>query len=182
VFTEEAMCAGTGPTLWDYAYDADASWMAVPALPYVGAYAVTIVRDPWSTVKSMCDRAWFIGDGTQRYARVIRRHRREVFRWPDMPDRALAFWIEWNTAAVIGSDRLDNIWAPFIVECAAYCEVDITEDAADKALAEVSTSTNHLNDGMRRPYYDHRIDEFDFEPMLLDHAMLLWERWSHAGE
>lgn len=89
-------------------WEADASWMAVPMLGWLRTarahHVVLITRHPADAVRSLLGLGIF--DRWDDYQAVIREVTPLTMAQPTAPDRALAHWVAWNTAASLCADEV----------------------------------------------------------------------------
>lgn len=90
-------------------YEADASWLAVPALPFLDddVDVMVVLRRPLDVVQSLLDLGFF--EEYNDYHAVIQIATPLTLAERTPQDRALAHWCHWNLAAMTYADSVIHI-------------------------------------------------------------------------
>lgn len=154
------------PVAWGN-WQADSSWMAVPHLAAHDGPAVLVVRHPLLVAKSMLELGWFRHDKRLDIAKLIYRFRPQIRAEKTRPDKVMAMWVHWNTAAlpyVAGVFRLEDLNEHGAADLLDAVGVRRRPDPAD--LQAIRSDPQRANLKVDVPRESWSVDWADFRPEL----------------
>lgn len=166
---------GLEPIIWQG--DAEASWLAVPALPLRDTTTVLVLRHPLAVVRSRVALGRFADAKPQDdYEEVVHRATPEVFDQPTPAARALDHWIAWNQLAADWATtvmHLERFSLGTITAAAAEAGFPLQQRRVLEAWGKVPRTYNDKAD-LKRPVTD---DDLAVDPAQLAEARQLYESW-----
>lgn len=181
VYTAPAVL-GHEPVDWD-GYAAEASWMAVPLLPWLPSdiRPALLVRHPLAVVQSLLELRFFAPATITSYHAVINRWTPATFTEATEHDRALLHWLSWNLAAAAHArpSRLESLTPLQVVGWLSDLGVPATLDAAAELLGTVPRDVNAKREDKSSP---REVGWGMFRPPLAREALALARQLGYQDE
>jgi hypothetical protein len=136
---------GTRDPRWKK-WEGDVSWLAVPFLPVEDTVVLHQVRHPLEFVRSVLGFGFLSDERAELpFPQVVRRHAPEVYEPGAEAERGATMWKVWNERVVPHADftyRLEDFDLPLLMRMCELIELDVPEEKAAQAFAEVPTTIN----------------------------------------